>query len=159
MEPNLKFSIGVFTDADSGARSARIVATNIGDKPVEKIKIDFAYEFETPQVVSDEFRLGDGEIQEVGRSFGFVSPSGQDDEPLVVGSSRAYLLPPQWMNEMRSVVQSLSPERYSIRVTIDGKESTAIPGPHWGDFVQRKLDEPPSRARGEGDLLRDTLRE
>jgi hypothetical protein len=145
MEPNIKLGMGAYTDAQTERVGACINVLNEGTQPIQEIKVEFAYEFETPQDVAMPVNQGEKVIkfQEVGRSLCFAPAAGQSDGPLDSGAERVYLLPPEWTEQMRSLVQSLSPERYGIEITVDGKKDKAIPGPHWGAFVQRKFEPSP----------------
>jgi hypothetical protein len=40
---------------------------------------------------------------------------------------------------MLSIAQSLSPERYRVAITMNGKEEVAIPGKVFGEFLERRF--------------------
>jgi NADH:ubiquinone oxidoreductase subunit D len=137
MEPTVHLGIGCYTHSETNARGVRIVVTNTGVAPINQIKLEWAYEFETPQAGSTA-RV---KFQEIGRSYSFVVAIGQNEGPLEVGQSRVFLFSTELMESMLSVVQSLSPERYSVKITMDGKEETGIPGKDWGEFIERHFQQ------------------
>lgn len=148
MEASVHVGYGLYHDSTTNEAGVRVDLKNIGPVPISEIKVDFAYDFETPLDVeipatATEAGAKPLKFQEAGRSFGFGLAIGESEGPLKVGESRVYLCPPVWMKDIQSVVQSLSPERYRIQIRMDGKTETAVPGSHIGEFIQRKFAETP----------------
>jgi hypothetical protein len=137
MEPTVSLGFSECRDRATGAKSARIVVTNVGNDAIRATKLEFVYEYETPLDVAIDLKA-EIRVSETATRLSF-SPAESDDLPLAVGERRDYFLPVQFAAAMRSVVESLSTERYSIQLTLDGKEETGIPGERWGDFVARQL--------------------
>jgi hypothetical protein len=55
---------------------------------------------------------------------------------LEVGQCRTYLLSHDSMRAMESVVESLSPERYRLAITMNGQREVALSGAALGSFIQ-----------------------
>jgi hypothetical protein len=142
---------GEYTEGRSGERSVMIEVTNTGKVPIDGIKLDWVYQYEVPQDATEEFLARHGgaftratgqkpaQVNATGRRFPFSLPEGERVGPLRAGETRTYLYPPAWLPGMRSLVQSLSPERYHVAITINGREAVAIPGPVFGAFVERRF--------------------
>ena len=53
----------------------------------------------------------------------------------IAGRHRTHLLPPAFIDSVRSIVQSLSPERYRINMTAGGSTKEVISGQVIGAFI------------------------
>lgn len=150
-EPTVSLGFGEYTDTDSKRQGIRIEVKNVGDEAIDEIKVEWVYDYDAPQEATQEFSKLHGDdfarstgqkpvkVHEVGRRYSFSPAKGESDGPLAPGGSRVFLYPPDWISEMVSVVQSLSPERYRVAITMNGKEEEAIPGKDFGDFVQGRF--------------------
>jgi|GEM_PF-7040709 len=150
-EPEVSIGYGEFTDSETNERSVRIEVTNRGTVPINEIKVEWVYTYETPQEATLDFNAEHGAAikkatgqsvkyaAETGRRYGFNPEAGAKKGPITTGESRVYLYPPEWLADMLSIVSSLSPERYHIAITMNGKEEMAVPGKVIGAFVTRVL--------------------
>ena len=164
-ESAVELAFGEFTDTDTRKKGIRIEVRNTGKKPIDSIKVEWVYEYEKPQDATAEFAALHGEdiskatgrkpnkVDEVGRRYSFNLSRGESSGPLAVGEERLYLFPPEWLPDMCSLVQSLSPDRYRVAITIDSEESVGIPGSVFGEFVERRFgtdqDTPEETSPGE----------
>jgi hypothetical protein len=141
-EPVAGIGYDVCTITTTGAKTVCIEVTNHGKIPLTGIKVEFVYEYDTPQDPKVTMTPAGTPltIAEVGRRMGFSPAVGEKKGDVLPGESRAYLLPPEWMNQLKSIVQSLSPERYHVAITFNGKEEGKIEGKVFGEFIDRRFD-------------------
>lgn len=166
VEPTVEIQFGGYTDTTSNMPSVLVDVTNAGGDPIPDIKLEWVYEYESPQDATADFIREHGaqfaettgqppvRASELGRRYSFNPAAGQSKGPLGVGETRTYLYPPEWLPDMLSVVQSLSPERYFVAITMNGKEEVAIPGKDFGEFVQRRFG---SEGTPTNDLTEDRM--
>lgn len=114
MEPKIDIMLAGCT-GKNGERSIRLTATNVGEVAIQELAFHFEYKFDTPQPpVSDKPVIG----KLVGKGIEF----GSDDEQegaVQPGESRVYWFPPFFMDDLKSLIQSLSPDRYHLKLTMD----------------------------------------
>jgi hypothetical protein len=122
IKPAPKSSVHLFArkylDSETDEPGVYLEATNKGNLPIRQLKIEWVYG--TNPVMRYRFEL----------------PAGEAERPLEAGEMRRYVFPSELTNEMRSVVQSVSPDLYSVKATKDGIEEMAIPGNLWGEFIE-----------------------
>ena len=151
MKPQIVLGIGDYTFVGSDHRSVVVNVKNVGRCPISTVKVEFVCTYEVAQDVTSEFqkRFGDEFIartgkkpvsaREKGQRWAFAPDSEPEEHMLKVGATRAYLLPFEQMTQLQSLVQALSPECFHLAITLDGQETVAIPGPDFGEFVQRRF--------------------
>lgn len=150
-EPTVGIGYDTYTDTKSGRLSVALDVTNQGTSPIDTIEIEWVYEYDTPIEATREFNATSGVefakiagkkatwAGETGRRYKFGTEIGQKPGPLGVGETRVFLYPSEWITELISVVHSLSPERYHIAITMNGKEEVAMSGAIVGDFISRRF--------------------
>ncbi|NLX98532.1 MAG: hypothetical protein GXY83_20425 [Rhodopirellula sp.] len=142
MNLGIRVQYGIYRDSRTDKQSVRVDVFNGGNAAAFDVKLEFVYEYEKPQDVSLEFArpgMKAVHIEQSGRSVAFVVARGCSNGPLEPGERRRYLYPPFVTAELRSLVQSLSPERYRVAITANGRTGVAIPGDVFGEFVQNRL--------------------
>lgn len=137
VEHDLVVGIQDCTDNKTEVKTVFLEVTNKGPTPIGQIKVEWVYQYDKPQDVK-KVSGKDIVIGLAGKRLGFCA-QGEKDGPLAVGECREFAYPPHWMNELLSVVQSLSPERYHVAITTDGKEQTMMEGTQFGDFIDRRF--------------------
>src|SRR2546423_15684251 len=101
-QPQVALEIGPYTMTSSQQRTVFIRATNAWDKQIDSTKLEFAYDFESPQdapertkkFVGDFIKKQTGiqplKIQLAGRARQFNCDQADDGRPLAVGESRMF---------------------------------------------------------------------
>lgn len=138
LELEVKVRLREHIDPTMGCRTVQADITNVGEEPIDRISLAFEYEYETPQDVSSEFERPPGRsirVEEYGRQIDFT-PVASGEGTLQVGQCRTYLLSHDSLRTMESVVESLSPERYWLAITMNGQREVALSGAVLGGFVQ-----------------------
>ena len=150
-EPTVSISLGGYTHTTMQKPSVCVEVKNEGKAAINEIKVEWVYEYEAPQDGTQNFLATQGaaftqitgqrpvKAYQVGRRDSFNPEEGAKEGPLEPGETRLYLYPPDWFPAMLSLVQSLSPERYHVAITMNGKEEVAIPGNVFGEFVEKKF--------------------
>jgi hypothetical protein len=133
-EAKVKLGLGVFHDDKAKNESTFIEVENAGDTEIGEIHLEFVYDFEIPEVQSEEFGI---RVEEIARKYHFGS---SEAGPLPPRRKRPFYLPGEFVQRIKSVVEALSPERYRIEITMDGKTETAISGRDFADFLLRRLE-------------------
>jgi hypothetical protein len=136
MEPDIRIELASFKDSETGQSGICLEVTNAGQVTVDDLELDFVYEFEKP-VPREEQRPGMEPLSlgQTAGSFNFSLPLGHKKGPIKPGHRRLYALSVCIMPQVKSLVESLSSERYYIRATIDGEQEVGIPGNEFGEFV------------------------
>jgi hypothetical protein len=135
-EAQLAVGFGEYTHKETGKQSIRVEVSHKGGGGVGKCEVDFVFDYDKPQDRSQEFR--GIPVKELGARY-CMNPRGGNFQ-IKPGETRTYLLPPDFLDSVKSVVAALSPERYSLNITQDGNDQVAVPGTVFGEFVQRKFD-------------------
>ena len=120
----------------------RILVVSQGDVIIDEIKVEFVYDCEMP--LTQELPREGGEPiehRDGGGSLGFVLAADESAGPLRKGEERKFLLSPDAMPLLKTLVQTLPAKQYRIAVTMNGKEKGAIPGEVFGKFVEREFPE------------------
>jgi hypothetical protein len=126
----------------SGKKSLMVDVTNEGAIPVD-IRLAFVYDTESRRRAARKPRKGQMQDPHEHMKGGveFRASKRGPSGPLQPGEKRRYLYPPQAIPQLRSLVQSLPPDRYHLGIKVNGKRSVAVAGEAFGAFVENRLPE------------------
>jgi hypothetical protein len=101
-----------------------IYVENLSDRPLNRLNLIWQYDY-------------DDVLDEPARKMNAITEFCQlGDGPLRPGESRQFVYPQEHLLALLSVVDSISPERYSIAVQFDGTTEKAMDGSMFGGWVQ-----------------------
>ena len=123
MEPKGEIRYGKYTDTTTGKQGVRILVVNQGDVIIDDIAVEFVYDCETP--LTQELPREGGEPiehREAGGRLGFGPAADESAGPLRKGEERKFLLSPDAMPLLKTLVQTLPAKQYRIAVTMNGKK-------------------------------------
>ncbi len=114
-------------EGETGQFEIVINVENPLDCAVNALNVMWRFDYDDPL---------DERVQKMNKVAEFVQ-LGQG--PLLSRETRQFVYPSDGLSALLSVVDALSPERYSIVISFDGTTETAFDGPTFGTWVQREF--------------------
>lgn len=144
----ISISSGEFNDPKTGQKTVLLELTNQGNEPLTIKKIEWVYFYEKPVDATEEFLSKHGQqfekdtgrkiikAEETGRRYTFGPVEENQQGPLSPDESRSFFFSPDWLPEMLSIAQALSPERYWIEISLNDNQIEKLSGKSFGGFLE-----------------------